>query len=155
MLLADSVLVGDCRAHARERNLGDGDHCRAMGNTLSLVLGAGARARVARSIVQGEGDCTVLASCADGGCAGASLEIAGNRLEALQRRPDDDGTTCALYLQPRWSDISVALRGNVLVGARTGLACLLPGVDCSDNEDREGVVAPARGLAALPARDRP
>ncbi|HET7845421.1 MAG TPA: hypothetical protein VFL14_14790 [Xanthomonadales bacterium] len=147
--VADSVLVGDCTALSAERNLRPGDHCRAAGNTLSLALGPQQHARVERSLVQGEGDCTVLAACADSGCADARVDLVGNRLEALPNHWRDDPGTCAVYVQPRFSDLSVALTGNRLRGLRGSLTCFMPGVDCSGNEHADGVARPATGLAAL------
>ncbi len=57
-----------------------GDHCRAMGNALSLSLYAGSTVTVNHTTVTGEGDCLMEIGCRDGSCDGSESVTLRNTL---------------------------------------------------------------------------
>lgn len=67
--IENCVVVGNCGYFDGQPFTYFVDPCRALGNTLSLALGAGDQAEVVNSTITGEGDCLVLANCL-GSCDG-------------------------------------------------------------------------------------
>src|SRR5690606_14423425 len=58
-------------------NMFDGDHCRALGNAVSVGFHGSSTVRLLNNTITGEGDCLVLSG---GGASGARLELTGNVL---------------------------------------------------------------------------
>jgi hypothetical protein len=76
-LIENSVVVGNCSYFTGYGNMAPGDHCRALGNTLSIGLHPSSIATVRNNTITGEGDCLVLSG---GGGSAARLELSANVL---------------------------------------------------------------------------
>lgn len=75
--IENSIIVGNCAYFAGQANMFGGDHCRALGNALSIGLHAGSRVEVVNNAVTSQGDCLVLSG---GGSSAAQLVFANNLL---------------------------------------------------------------------------
>lgn len=62
MLIENSILLGNCAFFATlpTSNLTDGDHCRAMGNTLSVSHIGNSTATIRNNTLSGQGDCLLI-----------------------------------------------------------------------------------------------
>ena len=91
-------IAGDCAAFAKDaghrNNLREGDHCRALGNAVSIVLRPDARVSIEDSAITGNGDCLVVV---EGGDASAELRLRGNRLAGRHSAVAGRGRTCGVY----------------------------------------------------------
>jgi hypothetical protein len=76
-LIENSVVIGNCSYFTGYANMAPGDHCRALGNTLSIGLHPASIATVRHNTITGEGDCLVLSG---GGGSAARLELTGNAM---------------------------------------------------------------------------
>lgn len=70
-LIENTVAVGNCGYFDGQAFTHDVDNCRAAGNTLSLAVRPGDTVTVVNSTVTGEGDCLLIAECAEGTCDGS------------------------------------------------------------------------------------
>jgi len=79
------------------------DPCRAYGNTIALVLRAGNHITVVNSTITGQGDCLIIAECAEGvNCSGSESILLRNSI--FQGNPDfgQTGDTTSLA----WSNLA-------------------------------------------------
>ncbi|MGZ8830694.1 MAG: right-handed parallel beta-helix repeat-containing protein, partial [Thermoanaerobaculia bacterium] len=65
-LIENSIIIGNCGFHQNQPFTLDVDPCRAVGNALSMTFFPGDKGSVINSTLTSEGDCIVLAECADG-----------------------------------------------------------------------------------------
>ncbi len=108
--IENSVIVGNCAYFVGHANMHDGDHCRALGNSLSIGLLASSRVEVVNNTVTGQGDCLIMSG---GGGSAAQLVVTNNLLmgEVDWRQPWD--RSCVQYTdggtaQLSWSRNSVS-----------------------------------------------
>lgn len=68
MLIENSILVGNCAFFEAfpTANLSDDDHCRAMGNTLSVSHIGNSMATIRNNTLTGQGDCLLITVGGDG-----------------------------------------------------------------------------------------
>ena len=94
VLIENSVVVGNCAYFVGYGNMHDGDHCRALGNAVSIGLHATSVATLVNNTITSQGDCLVLSG---GGGTGAKLEFVNNLLigEVDWRQPWD--RSCGHY----------------------------------------------------------
>lgn len=86
----NSLLVGDCAFFSScplFQGVGEGDNCRAAGNSLALDLHRGSTASIINTTITGEGDCLVEVGCDDGAdpdpdCDGTEAVLLRNTLFA-------------------------------------------------------------------------
>ncbi|HET7845550.1 MAG TPA: right-handed parallel beta-helix repeat-containing protein, partial [Xanthomonadales bacterium] len=95
-LLENNVVVGNCSFFNGQRNMADGDHCRALGNAVALGTGAGTGglATLRYNTITGEGDCLVMST---GGGAAGRTNLVNNALigQTDWRQPWE--STCVHY----------------------------------------------------------
>lgn len=129
-----STVLGHCSALA-SAGLDAADRCRALGNSLSLHLPAGAGIAVSGNRIEGEGDCLIDLQCAAGACAGGSVAISNNRLAGTPRT-DSAGARapCSLWIAPSWQGPAVQFSNNELHALRTA-GCPKRAADCSANRE--------------------
>ncbi len=77
MLIENSILLGNCAFFSTlpTSNLTDGDHCRAMGNTLSVSLIGDSIATIRNNTLSGQGDCLLITV---GGASTARTNVQNN-----------------------------------------------------------------------------
>ena len=76
LTIENALLVGNCGFFARggwPLMIG-GDHCRAVGNTLSLDLRRGTQVAITQATIAGEGDCLAVAECGGPGSGGVPCD---------------------------------------------------------------------------------
>ena len=112
--IEDSTLDGSCAFFSRfaGSHLIDRDHCRAMGNTLSVSLGGNTLATIRNNTLAGQGDCLLVTV---GGGTGAKVRVEDNEFvgsedwrAARSRKPE---LTCGHYAQD--SQATVSFESNV------------------------------------------
>jgi hypothetical protein len=74
--IENSVVVSHCGFFAGKRFTHDVDACRAGGSAIALSPRAGDRLTVINSTISGQGDCLVIAECADGAACDGGESIA-------------------------------------------------------------------------------
>jgi hypothetical protein len=94
VLIENSVVVGNCAYFTGWANMFAGDHCRALGNTVSVGLHAASTATLRHNTITGQGDCLLLSG---GGGTGARLELVGNVLLGQVDWRQDWEQTCGHY----------------------------------------------------------
>jgi hypothetical protein len=94
VLIENSVAVGNCSYFTGHGNMFDGDHCRALGNVVSVGLHNGNHAELINNTITGEGDCLVLSG---GGDASASLTFTNNVLLGKTDWRQDWENACGHY----------------------------------------------------------
>ena len=116
-LIENSVVVGNCAYFVGYGNMHDGDHCRALGNALSIGLHATSTATLVNNTITSQGDCLVLSG---GGGVGSKLEFVNNLLigEVDWRQPWD--RSCGHYSDG--GSETVSWTGNYVTGVKNG-AC--------------------------------
>jgi hypothetical protein len=116
-LIENSVIVGNCAYFVGYGNMHDGDHCRALGNALSIGLHATSTATLLNNTVTSQGDCLVLSG---GGGTGSKLEFVNNLLigEVDWRQPWD--RSCGHYSDG--GSETVSWSNNYVTGIKNG-AC--------------------------------
>ena len=116
-LIENSVVVGNCSYFNGQKNMFDGDHCRALGNALSIGLHATSVATLLNNTITGEGDCLVLSG---GGGTSAQLKLNGNVLlgQVDWRQPWE--SSCVHYADA--SAAVVTWTRNAVSGVKNG-AC--------------------------------
>jgi len=68
--IEDSVAIGSCAFFEGKSFTFNVDHCRALGNTLSLTVRPGDRLTIQNNTIAGQGDCLAIAECS-GTCTGS------------------------------------------------------------------------------------
>ncbi len=102
-LVENVIAVSNCGYFEGRPFTYDVDHCRAGGSALALTLHPGDRITVVNSTVIGQGDCLVIAECAEGeGCQGEERVLLCN--DIFLGNPEFGGggdTTCLA-----WTDLA-------------------------------------------------
>ena len=111
--IENSIAVGSCAYFASfpTSNMIEADHCRAMGNTLSLTLTAGALATVRHNTLAGQGDCLLITQ---GGNAAAKVLVQNNVFLGGREWRSKEGShddVCGHYASD--SDASVVFERNL------------------------------------------
>ena len=116
-LIENSVIVGNCAYFAGWKNMFDGDHCRALGNALSIGLHTASVANIVNNTITSQGDCLVLSG--SGGTA-AQLNFTNNLMmgEVDWRQPWD--RSCGHYSDG--GSEKVTWKNNLVSGVKNG-AC--------------------------------
>ncbi len=103
MLIENSILLGNCAFFATfpTSNLSKGDHCRAMGNTLSVSHVGNSLATIRNNTLSGQGDCLLITA---GGGRGARALVQNNAFigdTEWRAGLPGNGLTCGHYAQDR------------------------------------------------------
>jgi hypothetical protein len=114
-LIENSVIVGNCSYFTGYGNMYPGDHCRALGNVLSIGLHPTSVANIVNNTITGEGDCLVLSG---GGGTTAALNLSNNVLlgQVDWRQPWE--SSCAHYSDGGLE--KVTWTGNLVSGVKNG-----------------------------------
>jgi hypothetical protein len=148
-LIENSVVVGNCAYFTGYGNMQAGDHCRALGNALSIGLHATSTATLLNNTITSEGDCIVLSG---GGGLGASLNLVGNVVvgQTDWRQPWEK--SCAHYSDG--GSEKVTWTKNIVFDVKNG-SCPLGSVCTSPLLANAGLAAfDAKLLAGSPAIDK-
>lgn len=113
--VSQSVLGGRCDVFRDHPNMGDGDHCRALGNTFGAALHPDREVELTGNTIDGVGDCLVVV---EGGDASSRVLLRGNRMTGLPMWSDASRNSCGFYAHK--SGASVKMQGNRLLGVRGG-----------------------------------
>ena len=111
--IENSIAIGSCAYFASfpTSNMIEADHCRAMGNTLSLTLTAGALATVRQNTITGQGDCLLITQ----GGNGASRVLVQNNVflggSEWRSKDGNHDAVCGHYAID--SDASVVFERNL------------------------------------------
>ncbi|MFD0737902.1 choice-of-anchor Q domain-containing protein [Lysobacter koreensis] len=113
LTIENTIALGDCGYFADfpTSNLGDGDHCRAKGNTLSIRPTPGALAVLRHNTIAGQGDCLMITT---GGAASARVLVQNNAFVGGDEWGQDSlfkQRTCAHYAVN--SQTPVTFEGNL------------------------------------------
>ncbi len=113
--IENSVIVGNCAYFEAHANMHPGDHCRALGNALSIGLHNSSRVEVVNNAVTSQGDCLILSG---GGGSAASLVFANNLLlgEVDWRQPWE--RSCVQYTDGGSAQLTWAR--NFVSGVKNG-----------------------------------
>jgi hypothetical protein len=116
-LIENSVIVGNCSYFVGWKNMFDGDHCRALGNALSIGLHASSVANLVNNTITSQGDCLVLSG---GGGTAARINFTNNLLmgEVDWRQPWD--RSCVHYSDGGSEQVN--WKNNFVTGVKNG-AC--------------------------------
>ncbi len=116
-LIEISEIVGNCAYFTGFANMHAGDHCRALGNALSIGLDNGSVADLINNSITSEGDCLVLSS---GGDSSARLNMANNLMigKVDWRQPWEQ--SCVHYADGSSAQLSWVR--NFITGVKNG-AC--------------------------------
>ena len=116
----NSHVAGNCSALVDEGGLAREDACRAQGNSLSLHIASGERARIIDSEIAGEGDCLIDVGCADNRCArgGSSVLIARNILHGMPGKNSAGHRPCAAWADPNLRNVPLEFSDNAVDGTR-------------------------------------
>lgn len=111
--IENTIALGDCGFFADfpTSNLGDGDHCRAKGNTLSIRPTARSLATLRHNTIAGQGDCLMITSHGD---ASARVLVQNNAFigdREWRQLPMLQPLTCAHYAVN--SDTPVTFEDNL------------------------------------------
>ncbi|KAB8173366.1 hypothetical protein FKV24_014075 [Lysobacter maris] len=126
MRIENSILDGSCayfadlqRASPTRAIMAARDHCRAMGNTLSVSFTGDSQALIRNNTISGQGDCLLVTT---GGTSGARAQVRNNLLVgAAQWQPGDTAagdTTCAHYAVD--GDATVTFERNLFWRVKPG-----------------------------------
>ncbi|MCX6030896.1 MAG: DNRLRE domain-containing protein [Chloroflexi bacterium] len=167
VLIENSVIVGNCGYFEGQSFTYNVDACRAYGNAVDLTLKPGDQASLTNNSLTSEGDCLVVAGCAEGEtCNGAeAIRLRNNLFQGQTDFMQPDEQTCLAYQEdfpadPFDFDYS-AIAGvkddacpgpHAICGAPLGIANA--GVDAFDAHLLAGSPAIDAGTAAgAPATD--
>jgi len=92
--IENSVIIGFCGSFADYPNMRGSDHCRALGDTVSVGLGSGSEAFIINNTIVGQGNCLVSGS-GDGN--GSSVTLANNILIGNDYWHDPSKLSCLFY----------------------------------------------------------
>lgn len=112
--IENSILIGDCAffASLAGSNLGDDDHCRANGNTLSVSLSGDSLATIRNNTLTGHGDCLLITV---GGGPSANVRVQNNAFigegEWRAGLLGQHQSTCGHYAED--SDATVSFESNL------------------------------------------
>jgi len=95
-IIENSVIVGNCAYFVGVGNMQSGDHCRALGNALSIGMTATSVTTIVNNTISSQGDCLILSG---GGGSAARMTIANNVMigEIDYRQPSE--RSCAMYTE--------------------------------------------------------
>lgn len=95
-LIENNVIIGDCSFFNNNpgHNLSGGDHCRALGNTVSVGLLSGHTVTLKHNTITGEGDCLILSG---GGDSSSHLNVYNNILHGQTDWRQPFEKTCGHY----------------------------------------------------------
>ena len=89
--IENSVVVGNCGYFEDHPNMLEGDHCRALGDSISIGLGGSIPTELVNNTITGQGNCLI-----SGGGSG-SVTFANNLLLGKPYFLDPDTQTCGYY----------------------------------------------------------
>lgn len=120
MTIENSILLGNCAFFTTfpTSNLGDEDHCRAMGNTLSVSHVGNSVAKIRHNTLTGQGDCLLITV---GGASGARTLVQDNAfLGDIEWRPGllGSGRSCGHYAEG--SSAAVVFSNNLFWQVKAG-----------------------------------
>lgn len=92
--IENSIVIGDCGYFQGRDYMVYGDHCRALGNALSLTMAAGQATTVRHNTIIGQGDCLVMS---EGGDAASRLNMQNNVLIGQADYTSSGDQTCGHY----------------------------------------------------------
>lgn len=117
--VVNSIINGNCSYFNGKYNMTSGDHCRAMGNALSLNLTPGTSSTVSYTSIASEGDCAVLAT---GGDASSRIRVQNSLVVGYTAWVRGDTPSCLAYWEGGTSGAAVSF-ANTLVRNVRGDAC--------------------------------
>jgi hypothetical protein len=100
-LIESSLIVGNCGWFDTNPVSHQVDNCRANGNAVSLTFFRGDRVSIVNTTIASEGDCTIIAGCAEGAaCDGSErLTLRNNILIGGQEFLDPGDRSCDLFTE--------------------------------------------------------
>ncbi|MCF7220941.1 choice-of-anchor Q domain-containing protein [Marilutibacter chinensis] len=163
MRIENSILAGSCgyfadlqRAEPERSIMTGSDHCRAMGNTLSVSFTGDSRAVIRNNAISGEGDCLLVTT---GGSSRARAQVVNNLfVGGVQWQPDaavadhriEGEPTCGHYTVD--GDAQLEFERNLFWQVKPGscpagsLCDTPPGLQPSDDEVLRWSPAPGSPL---------
>lgn len=113
--IINSVLVGNCAFFDRQPFTYWVDHCRALGNTLSLSFTGGESVYIVNSTIYGQGDGLVVGGPREGyQCNGREMVVANNSLFLGDQDYFNPTDLTFLFYQEACRDLKLASNGNLL-----------------------------------------
>lgn len=142
-LIQNSVIVGNCGFFDGEGNMLDSDHCRALGDTVSVGLSDNAQTDLINNTIIGQGNCVISGG---GGTSSSRIRFINNLVIATPYWHDPSQQSCLYYSgaseqvvwdrnyihQPRHD----ACPGDSLCDGSPGIVDA--SIDSFDGEPREG-----------------
>jgi hypothetical protein len=127
-LIENSVVVGNCSYFIDEPNMLDGDHCRALGDTIFVGLSNDAQTDLINNTIVSEGNCAISGG---GGSTASRLGLVNNLIIGKDYWLDPGKLSCLYYSgsseQIVWDRNFIsnvrngACPGNSLCGATPGI----------------------------------
>ncbi|MCA1778311.1 MAG: right-handed parallel beta-helix repeat-containing protein [Xanthomonadaceae bacterium] len=93
-LIENSIIVGNCEFFQGEGNMHDSDHCRALGDTISVGLEAGGQTDLINNTIIGQGNCVISGG---GGDSQSVLTLANNVIIGSPYWHDPGQQSCLYY----------------------------------------------------------
>ena len=93
-LIENSVIVGNCSYFVNHPNMLDGDHCRALGDTIFVGLSSSSQTDLINNTIVGEGNCVVSGA---GGTSTSRLRMINNLLIGKPYFLDPGKQSCLYY----------------------------------------------------------
>ena len=115
-IIENSLVVGQCGYFNGYYDMVEGEHCRAQGNAISLIMSPGSNALVRHNTITGEGDCLILS---EDGSSRERIDIQNNVLIGQREFLSDDGElTCGHYAHE--SQATVVFTRNLFWNVKHG-----------------------------------
>ncbi|MCA1778309.1 MAG: hypothetical protein LC637_02675 [Xanthomonadaceae bacterium] len=137
-LIENSIIVGNCGFFQGEGNMHDTDHCRALGDTVSVGLEAGGQTDLINNTIVGQGNCVISGG---GGTSDSQLLFANNLIIANPYWHDPSQQSCLYY---SGSSEQLVWDSNAVYQARHGacpgdsLCSGTPGIENAAIDDFDG-----------------
>lgn len=93
-LIENSIVVGNCGFFSGKGNMLAGDHCRALGDTISVGLEPGAQTDLINNTIIGQGNCVISGG---GGTASSRIRFINNLVIATPYWHNPDQQSCLYY----------------------------------------------------------
>ncbi len=158
-LIENSVIVGNCGFFEGEDNMRGSDHCRALGDTVSVGLSNGAQTDLINNTIIGQGNCVISGG---GGTSDSRIRFINNLVIATPYWHDPSKQSCLYYSgaseQVVWDNNFIhqprndACPGNSLCSGTPGIVdASIASFDGQPREDSALIAGANAGLA--PAND--
>lgn len=93
-LIENSIVIGNCGFFQGQGNMHTTDHCRALGDTISVGLVAGAQTELVNNTIIGQGNCVISGG---GGTSTSQVRFTNNLIIATPYWHDPSKQSCLYY----------------------------------------------------------